>query len=91
MERYYYFIADDGDAVFDDKTGTLLAGDQAARQNAVQIIAELKADASFADSSAKMIVKRGGEEVFRIPFSFIRPARHDSRRRSSESASPQCH
>jgi hypothetical protein len=80
MERYYYFIADDGGAVFDDKTGTLLADDQAARQSAVQIIAELKADASFACSSTKMIVKRDGEEVFGIPFSFIQPARHGSRR-----------
>ena len=79
MKRYFYFIADDGGVVFNDKTGTLLADDQVARQYAVQIIAELKTDASFAGSNAKMIVKRDGEEVFGIPFSFIQPARHGSR------------
>jgi hypothetical protein len=45
-----------------------LADDNAARQHALQIIAELKADPSFRRSNAHMIVVRDGQEIFRIPF-----------------------
>jgi hypothetical protein len=40
----YYFLVAEGAAVIDDENGTDLADDNAARQHAVQIIAELKAD-----------------------------------------------
>ena len=63
----YFFILDDGQQI-DDKTGTVLADDEAARYHAHQIIAELQADASFADYCGHMIVTRDGSEIFRIPF-----------------------
>lgn len=64
----YYFLVAEGAAVLDDETGTELADDNAARQHALQIIAELKADPSFRRSNAHMIVVRDGQEIFRIPF-----------------------
>jgi hypothetical protein len=68
--RYYFLIAE-GAGVLDDETGTDLADDNAARHHARQIIAELKADPSFRGSNAEMIVMRGGQEIFRIPFSSV--------------------
>jgi hypothetical protein len=74
MERYYFIV--DGAATLDDKTGTVLTDDQATRQyaehliaEAEHIIAELKADGSFSNSSGQMIVMRGDQEIFRIPLS----------------------
>lgn len=68
----YYFIVDDGRRI-DDESGTDLVDDQAARDHALQIIAELRADASFANGRADMIVMRDGDEVFRIPFAAVQP------------------
>jgi hypothetical protein len=70
MERYYFVVVDGADTV-SDETGTILADDEAARQYALQIIAELKADASFAASDGQMMVMRGGQEIFRINFSSV--------------------
>jgi hypothetical protein len=70
MEKYY-FIVDDGGSVVEDETGTLFADDQAAREHALRIIDELKADSSFAASNGQMIVTRGDQEIFRIPFSSV--------------------
>jgi hypothetical protein len=67
----YYFLVAEGAAVVDDETGTDLADDNAARQHARQIIAELKADPSFRASNAQMIVMRGGQGIFRIPFASL--------------------
>ena len=67
----YYFLVADGASVLDDEAGTDLADDNAARQHARQIIAELKADSSFRASNAEMIVMWGGEEIFRIPFAAV--------------------
>lgn len=67
----YYFLVAEGAGVLDDETGTDLADDNAARQHALQIIAELKADSSFRGSNAQMIVMRGGQEIFRIPFASV--------------------
>jgi hypothetical protein len=67
----YYFLVAEGTGVVDDETGTDLADDNAAQQHAFQIIAELKADSSFRASNAEMIVMRGGEEIFRIPFASV--------------------
>lgn len=67
----YYFLVADGAGVFDDKTGTDLADDNAAQQHARQIIAELKEDPSFQTSNAQMIVMRGGQEIFVIPFASV--------------------
>ena len=67
----YYFLVADGDRVFDDKTGTDLTDDNAAQQHARQIIAELKEDPSFRTSNAQMIVMRGGQEIFVIPFASV--------------------
>lgn len=68
--RYYFLVADGAD-VFDDETGTDLADDNAARQHARQIIAELKEDPSFRTSNAQMIVMRGGHKIFLIPFASV--------------------
>jgi hypothetical protein len=65
--EHYYFIVDDGTAVFNDPFGMLLSDDLKARQIALKIIAELKADGSFEDSS-QLIVLRGGKMVV-MPFS----------------------
>jgi hypothetical protein len=65
----YYFIVDDGHAIFNDPLGTLLSDDLTARQVALKIIADLKADAGFADNS-QMIVVRGGQVVV-MPFSSV--------------------
>jgi hypothetical protein len=67
----YYFLVAEGAAVLDDETGTDLADDNAARQYALQIIAELKADPSFRTSNAHMIIMRDGHEIFRIPFTSL--------------------
>jgi hypothetical protein len=66
MARYYFIVEDD--CRIDDQVGTVLADDQAARDHALRIIAELTADASFADYHGDMIVIRDGTEVFRISF-----------------------
>ena len=63
----YFFILDDEQQI-DDRTGTVLVDDEAARYHAHQIIAELQADSSFADYRGQMIVTRDGSEIFRIPF-----------------------
>jgi uncharacterized protein DUF6894 len=64
----YSFIVDDDDVTFDDMTGVVLADDQAARDCALRIVAELKADARFANCLGDMIVMQGSCEILRIPF-----------------------
>jgi hypothetical protein len=67
MAQHYYFIVDGHGHRFDDEVGTAFANDEAAREHALRIIAELKADDSFANYRGDMIVMRDGREIFRIP------------------------
>jgi hypothetical protein len=50
------------------KSGLLSRTTREAREHALRIIGELKADDSFVSYRGDMIVMRDGREVFRIPF-----------------------
>jgi hypothetical protein len=63
----YFFILDDGRRI-NDNTGTFLADDNAAREHASRIIAELTADVSFERYRGEIIIMRDDREISRIPF-----------------------
>ncbi len=65
----YFFILQWPDRKHDDRYGTVLANDEAARAYAERIIRELKEAGGYDDDGLTMIVKGAGRRrVFSIPF-----------------------
>lgn len=65
----YYFILQRPDRVHDDRQGTVLPDEAAARNYAGRVIRELKEGGGYDDPASTMIVKNEAREtVFSIPF-----------------------
>ncbi len=68
MPRYYFNLEGDSHAD-NDRSGTLLSNDSAARDYAERIVGELQDAGGYGGASLTMVVKdAGGRTIFSIPF-----------------------
>ena len=68
MPRYYFNLEGDNHAD-NDRSGTLLSNDSAARNYAERIVGELQDAGGYDGAGLAMVVKdAGGRTIFSIPF-----------------------